>query len=174
MSIYTKTGDGGETSLFGGVRVKKNDQQVKAYGVVDELEAFIGILITKIKSTPDKEFLTEIQHDLYKVMNTLSGGKKGIQISANDVTKLEKKIDAIEKKLPKLTRFILQQGSELSAWFHIVRTVCRRAERSTVGFVLSADSPKKEHEIVIKYLNRLSDYFFVMARFYNHKKEIVT
>jgi len=174
MSIYTKTGDQGETSLFGGIRIKKNDQQVKAYGVIDELSSFIGLVISTIKTETDREFLTEIQRDLHKIMAILSGSRIDLRNQQKRIIIIEKKIDAPEKKLLPLRRFILPQGGLESSWFHVLRTVCRRAERSAVGFVLNTKKPKKEYDIIIKYLNRLSDYFFVMARVYNRKKEIVT
>lgn len=172
MSIYTKTGDRGETSLFGGVRVLKSNIQIEAYGSVDELDSFIGLVLTKVDNADDKVFLTKIQRNLYRIMNVLANGKKEVIITKNEVSKIEKKIDVFDKKLPTLTRFILQQGGEMSCWFHVLRTVCRRAERRVVSFVLSENKQKKEYQIIVKYLNRLSDLFFMMARQYNSQKEI--
>jgi len=163
MKIYTKTGDNGTTALFGGRRLPKSDPQVVAYGSVDELTSFIGLLLAKITSESDKKFLTDIQKDLYIIMSSLSGASIHSSVLKEKVIQLEKKIDEIELKLPKLIRFILPQGSETTALSHIARTVCRRAEREVVKV--------KSLPLILQYLNRLSDFLFVLARSYN-KKEI--
>jgi len=165
MKIYTKTGDNGTTALFGGKRVLKSDPQVNAYGCIDELTSFLGLLIEKIILSSDKEFLTDVQKDLYTIMSLLSGGTVKNNSLEKNVIEIEKRIDEIESKLPKLTRFILPQGSEASALAHIARAVCRRAEREIVAI--------KTDLVVVKYLNRLSDFLFVLARFYS-KKEVFT
>lgn len=162
MKIYTKTGDNGTTSLFGGQRVLKSDLQVMAYGSVDELSSFIGLLIEKV-SVSDKQFLTNVQDNLYVIMSLLSGAPEQNNTLEKNVIEIEKRIDEIEKSLPKLTLFILPQGSEASALAHIARAVCRRAEREVVR---SFDKIQ-----ILQYLNRLSDFLFVLARFYN-KKEV--
>lgn len=176
MSIYTKTGDRGETGLFGGKRVKKYDPQIEAYGSVDELSSFIGLVISKISDEKDKLFLTNIQKCLYLMMGTLCGAKTDLSSLNNQIKKFEKYIDAVDKKLPRLTRFILPQGTEESAWFHIVRVNCRRAERNIVEFFQKPSSAKASagEAVIIKYINRLSDLFFMMAREYNKNREIVT
>lgn len=167
MPIYTKTGDGGTTSVYGGKRILKSDLQVEACGSVDELSSFIGVLIAKIKNKGDKIFLTEIQKDLYQIMALLSGAKiKNFKVGER-VKKIEQKIDLISSKLPKLSQFILPQGTETSALFQVVRTVCRRAERRVVKLSKLPTSNLQHPTSIITYLNRLSDLFFVLARFYN-------
>lgn len=163
MPIYTRTGDNGTTALFGGRRVSKSDPQVVAYGSVDELTSFIGFLIEKVSSS-DKEFLTDIQNNLYIIMSFLSGAPLKNSSLALEVKKIEKRIDEMEEKLPKLTHFILPQGSKQTSLAHVARTVCRRAEREVVRCF--------EKSQILPYLNRLSDYLFVLARLYN-KKEIL-
>ena len=175
MPIYTKTGDRGTTALFGGKRVKKYDPQIEAYGSVDELTSFIGLVISKIKNKQDKIFLTNIQKCLYQMMGTLCGATTDLSNLESEVTKFEKYIDSVDKKLPKLTRFILPQGTEASAWFHILRITCRKAERNVVYYFESNEAMKESsNESILKYLNRMSDLFFMMARMYNKGQEIVT
>ena len=165
MPIYTKTGDSGETSLFGGKRVKKYDKQIEAYGSVDELSSHIGLVISRLKDKRHIELLTLIQKDLYIMMATLSGAKTELKDLKKHITIFEKDIDLIDKKLGKLTRFILPQGGEVASLFHIARTVCRRAERDVVRF--------SNNGIIVKYFNRLSDLLFMMARWYGREKEVV-
>ena len=171
MKIYTKTGDNGTTALFGGKRLLKSDPQISAYGTIDELTSFIGFLIAKITLISDKAFLTDIQKGLYIIMTSLSGSPIQENLLRKSVLKLENKIDEVEVKLPKLTHFILPQGNEITALYHIARTVTRRAERETVKHYEKAkDSKSKIY--ALQYLKRLSDFFFVMARLYN-KKEVL-
>lgn len=199
MAIYTKTGDDGTTGLFGGKRVKKYDAQIEAYGSVDELTSFIGIVIAKLPPSPsrhqdygrqarlrrarkkekDRELLAHIQKDLYEMMGVLClpagrqvGGTVELKAIEKHIQLFEKKIDELDKKLPKLTRFILPQGTETSSWFHVLRTVCRRAERNVVRFFNGQSL--RDREIIVQYLNRLSDLFFMMARWYGKGKEVVT
>lgn len=167
MSIYTRTGDKGETSLYGGKRVLKSSSPVAAYGSIDELTSFIGLVIAKLKSKEDKVFLTRAQKDLYLVMSKLSGAPVDISPLEKTVFEFERRIDEMEQKLPKLTRFILPQGTGLSSWFHVLRVVCRRAERSVIA-------TRNNQPVIIKYVNRLSDLFFTYARWYNKGKEIKT
>src|SRR3990167_3453030 len=117
MSIYTRTGDKGTTSLFGGKRVSKSDHQVEAYGSVDELSSFVGLLVSKLRTTNHE--LINIQKDLYKIMAYLSGAKVDVRFLDRRVLDFEKEIDTIEKKLSRLTRFILPGGNEVSSLFHI-------------------------------------------------------
>ncbi len=173
MPIYTKAGDDGTTVLFGGRRVIKSDPQIKAYGSVDELSSFVGLLIAKNISSEDKDFLTRVQHNLYTIMSMLSGSQVKNRLNL-EVERLEKKIDSIEKKLPELTHFILPQGNELTSLIHIARTVCRRAEREVVDCFKKIQNPSASRRTkfqILKYLNRLSDFLFILARHYN-KKEI--
>jgi cob(I)alamin adenosyltransferase len=168
MAIYTRTGDKGQTSLYGGKRVSKSNLQVEAYGSVDELLSFIGLLIAKIKNKDDKTFLTSLQKDLYQIMSLLSGAEiKNFRLGER-VKKIEKKIDSLSFRLPELHQFILPRGNEVSCLFHIARTVCRRAERHV------AKLPITNYQLpIIKYLNRLSDLLFVFSRWYNRKEEIM-
>jgi cob(I)alamin adenosyltransferase len=153
VSIYTRGGDSGETSLIGR-RCSKADPLVEAYGTVDELNSVIGVTITEVKNDDIKEILNDIQSMLYVLGADLSGSEK--KITSQDVRDIEKIIDIYDAKLPKLTSFIRPKG-----WLHICRTVCRRAERR-------ADAVRDNVNLqAIVYLNRLSDLFFVLARVSN-------
>ncbi|OGK40694.1 ATP:cob(I)alamin adenosyltransferase [Candidatus Roizmanbacteria bacterium RIFCSPLOWO2_01_FULL_37_12] len=172
MAIYTRTGDKGETSLFGGKRISKSSFQVEAYGSVDELTSFLGLVAAKIKKHNFN--LLEIQKDLYKIMAFLAGAKTDLSFLENKVKNVENEIDRMDKKLPKLTKFILPGGTELSSWFHILRITCRRSERSTVRFFSSNSTIQQYNNItILKYLNRLSDLFFTLARFHNKRKDVL-
>ncbi len=176
MPIYTRTGDKGTTALFGGKRVSKSDLQVEAYGSIDELSSFLGLTISKVSNLKSKVYLIEIQKDLYQIMGYLSGAKLDLKYLDRRVLDFEKKIDEIEKKLPKLTRFILPGGNELSAWFHIARVSCRKSERNVIRLFESLSKPYtlNPNPFIVKYLNRLSDLFFTLARWHGKGKEIVT
>lgn len=174
MPIYTRTGDRGTTALFGGKRVSKSDLQVEAYGSVDELSSQLGLTISKLKAKSEKLFLINIQKDLYKIMAFLSGAKVDLSYLDHRVADFEKEIDKIDKKLPKLTRFILPGGTEISSLFHICRTSCRRSERNVIRFSEATSKPAHQQTLVIKYLNRLSDLFFTLARLHSKDKEILT
>lgn len=174
MAIYTRTGDKGTTSLFGGKRVSKSNIQVEAYGSIDELSSFLGLTISKLTTKSQKLFLIAIQKDLYKIMAYLASAKEDLRFLDNRVVEFEKKIDEIEVKLPKLTRFILPGGKELSSWFHILRVTCRRSERNVVRLNNNVTMKQFNNAVVIKYLNRLSDFFFTLARWYGRKSEIST
>ena len=174
MKIYTKTGDLGETSLYGGRRVVKNDLQVETYGTVDELSSFLGLSISKTP-TSEKQFLIEIQKDLWKVMAVLSGSTDDLSFLEERIAAFEKKIDTLTKKLPELRRFILPGGNELSSLFHVTRTICRKAERRCVGLGNAHLKLKiKNFKLIVKYLNRLSDLLFTYARWYGKNEEITT
>lgn len=173
MPIYTKTGDRGTTGLYGGKRVKKYDQQIETYGSVDELSSFIGLVISKLKNKKHKLFLTYIQKDLYSMMGLLCGAKVDLKSLEKNVIEFEKQIDEFDKKLPKLTRFVLPQGSEISSLFHILRVTCRKAERNIVNYSDHSNTTSNM-PVVIKYINRLSDLFFTFARFYAKGREVVT
>ncbi len=167
MSIYTKTGDKGETSLFGKTRVSKSDPTINACGTIDELESFIGLVISKLEKKEDKELLTDIQTNLYKIMGYVVGARKGDMVASTDVLVLEKRIDEIQDHIPKLTRFILPQGTEVGAWFHVLRAITRRAERVLVSLEI-------DDEIILQYINRLSDLFFMLARQYNESVDEIS
>lgn len=170
MKIYTKTGDNGETSLFGGKRVWKDDLRIAAYGSVDELNALIGITITEIEKPELIQILMSIQNDLFILGSDLATPLDKVnknfvvpRIQKDNYEKLERLIDEIDIKLPELKNFILPGGTKGSANLHLARTVCRRAEREVVTL-------SKNEEINIEseiFLNRLSDLLFVLARYNN-------
>lgn len=171
MSIVTKTGDSGETGLIGGSRVSKNSPFMHAIGSVDELNASVGVLRTFKNDTQTKKIFEQIQNDLFVVGAELADpGKKSSHtphITASHVHFLEERIYAIEKKLPPLRNFILPTGTPFAAHLHLARAICRRAERWVTGL----HTGKKTNEVAeprlgltIKYLNRLSDLLFVLAR----------
>ncbi len=167
MPIYTKTGDRGTTALYGGKRVSKSDARVEAYGTADELSSFIGLTASKMKKMTDREILIDIQKDLYLIMANLSGSKTDLAPLEGRILEFEKRIDEMDKTLPRLTKFIIPGGSEESSWFQVLRVLTRRAERKVVGLTDSG------YEMPIKYLNRLSDLFFTLARFHNKDREII-
>jgi len=164
VRIYTKTGDKGTTSLFGGKRVSKDDPQVRAYGAVDEFSTTLGVVMTTNVSEGDKELLTKVQRNLYHAMNALCGGIMDESILTGHTKEIEAYIDEVENELPKLHRFILPQGTPESVWFHMARTVCRRAEREVIAWVTQQNT---SFDVICMYLNRLSDLLFVLSRRYN-------
>lgn len=159
MSISTKKGDEGMTSLIGGQRVKKCDDRVEAYGTIDELSAFIGVLHDSLLAGDQtKEFLMQIQRNLFTIEAVLAspGDPTFPHLSEDALTQLEKGIMAIENGLPPLREWVIPGGNVTASYCHVCRTVCRRAERHAVK--IGADG------VELAYLNRLSDYFFVLAR----------
>ena len=169
MKIYTKTGDNGDTSLFGGGRVSKNSLRIEAYGTVDELNSIIG-LARSFGLTEEGERLCEtIQNDLFVLgadLATPPGSRVKIdRITHDHVIRMEHFIDGLEDTLPKLRFFILPGGTQAASSLHMARTVCRRAERKTVQARIEEDIS----DDCIHYLNRLSDLLFVMARYENHQ-----
>lgn len=174
MAIYTKTGDQGTTSLYQGKRVLKSDPQIEASGSIDELSSFIGLVISIIPQKKLAQQLTLIQKNLYQIMAFLSGKNLDLMPLEKTVVFFEQYIDNSTLKLPKLTSFILPQGSAFSGWFHVLRTVCRRAEINVVKiFKIKLAAGNQQQNIIIKFLNRLSDFFFILARENNLKKELV-
>ena len=167
MPIYTRTGDDGTTSLFGGKRVLKCEELVDVYGSIDEFNSWMGLINAQLKIP-----LSDIQSDLLTIGSRLAGGKLSLQFLVSRITDMEKDIDRMDAKLPKLTNFILPGGSELASQIHITRSICRRVERQTVAL-----SKKQQVDpVIIKYLNRLSDLLFTLARFINKQgniKEVV-
>ncbi|MEX2594433.1 MAG: cob(I)yrinic acid a,c-diamide adenosyltransferase [Anditalea sp.] len=165
MKIYTKTGDAGTTALLGGIRVSKAHLRIDAYGTVDELNAYIGLLRDQETNHKRAFFLKEIQEILFTLGASLaaSPGKDKVKkptIHSGDVVALEKEIDAMEDNLAPLTKFILPGGHQVVSFCHLARTVCRRSERC----VITLHEQEQVEEIIIKYLNRLSDYLFVLGR----------
>ncbi|PKL83286.1 MAG: ATP:cob(I)alamin adenosyltransferase [Ignavibacteriae bacterium HGW-Ignavibacteriae-3] len=170
MKIYTKTGDKGETSLFGGKRVRKDDQRIKAYGTVDELNAILGVAHSELINKELKDVIVGIQNDLFTVGSDLSSPleneNKNYTIpraNADQIIRLENLIDQYDSLLPPLKNFILPGGLKGAAVLHQARTVCRRAEREVVAL---AGTEEINDQIEV-YLNRLSDMLFVLARFEN-------
>ena len=170
MKIYTKTGDGGNTGLQGNFRIAKSHPRIISYGTVDEANASLGIVLTNSLDDDITEILTEIQNDLFLVGADLSNPNLSIvknRVTLDMVKKLEQHIDKFELELPPLTNFILPGGHIAAAQLHYVRTVVRRAETQVVQL-----SEKDEiNSNCIKYLNRLSDLFFVMGRLINKRKD---
>ena len=171
MKIYTRTGDSGETALLGGKRVSKADPRVAAYGEVDELNAWLGLVRSIGSDAGLAAMLERIQRDLFAIGARLAdpGSKVAHRVAKTDVTgddvkRLEDWIDLLESEVPVLRRFILAGGSRAGASLHVARTICRRAERS----VVSLGTEHVEPEILV-YLNRLSDLLFVMARVANRR-----
>ncbi len=170
MKIYTRTGDAGETSLFDGSRVSKADSRVDAYGDVDELNAWLGLARAARLDADLDQPLVRIQQDLFALGAQLADPGERIaervlkaSLADADVERLEALIDRLESELPPLRRFILAGGSPAGAALHVARTVCRRAERRIVSLAPVPDA------VLIKYVNRLSDLLFVLARVVNHR-----
>jgi cob(I)alamin adenosyltransferase len=173
MKIYTKRGDTGETGLFGGSRVPKDDLRIRTYGTLDELNAVLGIVLSETGvPTEVQRSLIRVQGELFQLgaeLATPRGKTVGIQmLDLSQIESLEKEIDAWEAVLPPLKTFILPGGSTSAAKAHLARTVSRRAERELV--TLNRAEPVRP--VVLQYLNRLSDYLFVLARYLNHKMKI--
>lgn len=166
MKIYTKTGDTGQTGLFGGGRVSKDALRVHAYGAVDELNAVLGVTRTIGLDATLDTLLARIQDELFVLGADLAtpGEAKYIpRVSSEYVTRLEEEIDQFETELEPLKQFILPGGTPAAAYLHLARTVCRRAERQ----VVSLQAAEELNPITLLYLNRLSDWFFVLARLAN-------
>lgn len=169
MKIYTKTGDHGETALWGGQRVSKDALRIQAYGTVDECNAVLGLARTVSQNLPLDAFLAHLQNLLFVVGSDLASPVESAHIprvTAQHILDLEAHIDALEADLPPLTQFILPGGSPLAAHLHLARTVCRRAERLVVS-LQQTDSQLNPHVLI--FLNRLSDWLFVAARAANHQ-----
>ena len=165
MKIYTKTGDKGTTALIGGARVPKYHEKIEAYGTVDELNSFVGLIRDQNIDNHIKDVLFVIQNTLFILESSLaqddSGNTKLLpQLTGSDIKLLEDEIDDMNKTLPPLKAFILPGGHTTVSYCHIARTVCRRAER----LVIKLSVNYKVNPLEIQYLNRLSDYFFVLAR----------
>ncbi|HXA00913.1 MAG TPA: cob(I)yrinic acid a,c-diamide adenosyltransferase [Cytophagaceae bacterium] len=165
MKIYTKTGDKGKTSLIGGTRVLKSEDRINAYGTIDELNSHIGLLRDQDVNNNRKEILKEIQDRLFTIGALLASDPEKSKMKVpdlldDDVKLLEKKIDGMEAELVPLKEFVLPGGHQSVSFCHIARCVCRRAER----LVVSLEQKEFVPELVVIYLNRLSDYLFVLSR----------
>lgn len=165
MKIYTKKGDKGQTSLFGGKKLYKDDKRIEAYGTIDEFNSNVGLIIASIKDDLMQERLLEIQKNLFTIGAILATDPRKIHLvkafKSEAIDQVEKWIDEMEKELPELKSFILPSGSLAVGHTHVARTVCRRAERRIVSLL-----SEEEDETVdfLVYINRLSDFFFVLAR----------
>lgn len=165
MKIYTKTGDSGSTSLFGGKRVSKSDVRIHAYGTVDELNSWMGLLSDQEINQDRRALLTGIQNCLFVIGSMLAAepGNEKIKIPhirEEDILILERSIDAMELVLPPMRNFILPGGHPAVSYCHIARTVCRRAERYTIQL----SETETVDPVIVKFLNRLSDFLFVLSR----------
>jgi cob(I)alamin adenosyltransferase len=171
FKIYTKTGDGGNTSLIGGTKVAKNNIRIDAYGTIDELNSYIGLIGDQVNDTRTKSTLKEIQDRLFTIGSTLATDPEKQtaihlpDLLEDDVALLEKEIDSMHEVLPVMKHFILPGGHVAVSTIHIARCVCRRAERLCVGM---KEQNLFVDPLVIKYVNRLSDYLFVAARYTGH------
>ncbi|HEV8291023.1 MAG TPA: cob(I)yrinic acid a,c-diamide adenosyltransferase [Tepidisphaeraceae bacterium] len=176
MKIYTRTGDDGSTGLFGGGRVRKSDPRIECYGTIDELNAAIGLAAAAVEGEAGspagyemRDWLRQIQHELFNIGSHLAtpaespSAAKLPPLEESIVARLEMQMDQADEQLAKLRQFILPAGDEAACRLHLARTICRRAERRIVAFAM--DRPVSA--LIITYLNRLSDWLFVMARLAN-------
>ena len=166
MKIYTRTGDDGTTGLIGGTRLKKNNIRLEAYGTVDELNSYIGVVRSQYTESHADSVLERIQHKLFVIGAHLATDerdemiKKQLPVDMTDILLLEDEIDRMIEVLPPLNNFILPGGSKATSFCHVARTVCRRAERR----IVELGEKSKVDTILVKYINRLSDYLFVLSR----------
>ncbi len=165
--VYTGGGDTGKTSLIGGRRVSKSDQRLDAYGTIDELNANLGVLISLLENKEDKSLILKIQHELFTIGAYLATdfqdediASKAHGITEEEISVIELAIDEIDSSLPKLNNFVIPGGITASAVAHVCRTVCRRAERQIVA--IKEEFPSIDD--LLTYMNRLSDYLFVLSR----------
>lgn len=168
LKIYTKTGDKGTTSLIGGTKVSKSHIRIESYGTVDELNSWVGVLSDHIQDAATKQTLKEVQDRLFTIGSSLACDPdkepklKIPDLYEEDVVFLEKEIDRMNERLPEMKAFILPGGAPAVSFAHVARCVCRRAERTCVAM---QDESMEVAELITKYLNRLSDYLFVVARY---------
>lgn len=177
MKIYTKTGDKGQTSLFSGGRVPKHDLRIESYGTIDELNSYIGVIKDHSPEGEDLKLLHNIQDRLFSIGSILATepekmkDKKGNdrfklpKIKDEDIEELEQAMDEMNEKLPEMTHFLLPGGHPVVSFCHVGRCVCRRAERRVTA--LHSEEPVNEN--VLKYINRLSDFLFVLSRYWGKK-----
>ncbi|TRX57698.1 cob(I)yrinic acid a,c-diamide adenosyltransferase [Fulvivirga sp. M361] len=165
MKVYTKTGDKGTTSLFGGARVSKSHIRIESYGTVDELNSYIGLLKDQPVNQDRKDLLENIQDKMFTIGAILATepGNSKVKVptlSMEHVSSLEEAMDKMDESLPAMKNFVLPGGHQSVSYCHITRCICRRAERLTIAL----NETEPVDPVVIQYLNRLSDYFFVLAR----------
>jgi cob(I)alamin adenosyltransferase len=171
--IYTKTGDKGTTSLLGGKRISKGELKIEAYGTIDELNSWVGLLRDLSQKEERRELLKEIQDRLFTIGSEMASeldfdGKMLPDLYESDIDNLEKAMDNMNEKLPMLKHFILPGGHQIVSYAHIARTVCRRAERCAIRL----HDIEGLNFLIIKYLNRLSDYLFVLSRMISKEVEV--
>ena len=173
MKIYTRKGDAGQTSLIDGDMVNKHNLSVDAYGTIDELNSFLGLLKDYIKDDKIKDILNKIQIKLFSIGSILASGKnknisEKVKIEKKDVEYIELEIDRLNKDLPELKNFVIPGGHKTSSYSHVCRSICRRAERkiSELNNKSSVDSN------ILAYVNRLSDFFFVLSRFLKYSDNV--
>lgn len=165
FKIYTKTGDKGETSLIGGVRVPKFHIRIESYGTVDELNSYIGVIIDGLNGAPYSKVLREVQDRLFTIGSVLASDPvkskmKIPDVHEADIELLEREMDAMDATLPELKNFVLPGGNTVASHCHVARCICRRAERIVVHLASETEVP----DIIVRYLNRLSDYLFMLSR----------
>lgn len=165
FKIYTKTGDKGETSLIGGVRVPKFHLRIEGYGTVDELNSYLGLIIDGLNGHEATRVLREIQDRLFTIGSVLASDPvkskmKIPDVHESDITLLEEEMDRMDATLPELKNFVLPGGNIVASHCHVARCICRRAERIVVHLSTETEVP----EIIVRYLNRLSDYLFMLSR----------
>ncbi|MDZ7848448.1 MAG: cob(I)yrinic acid a,c-diamide adenosyltransferase [Owenweeksia sp.] len=169
MKIYTRKGDTGETSLIGGVRVSKTHLRIEAYGTVDELNSCLGLLRDAADHEGNDNFLVSIQHQLFTIGSELASSRNSKMeiphLTDEHIEALEREMDRMDNELPELRNFILPGGDLASSHCHLARCVCRRAERRVVALATEEAVDEK----IVRYLNRLSDFLFVLARFFTHQ-----
>ena len=178
MQIYTKTGDNGTTALYGGTRVLKNDLRIEAYGTVDELNSYLGLIRDQKEAVTERLFLIEIQKNLLHVgailatppeKAVLKNGKQRLDIAKMTSEQLlEQAMDEMNENLPEMTHFVLPGGQSIVSYCHVARCICRRAER----FIVALHQEEEVAPAVLKYINRLSDYLFVLARKFAFENEV--
>ena len=168
--VYTKKGDSGTTSLLSGRRVSKLYPEIKAVGALDELNSFVGLLRTEYKT--EGKLLEEIQWDLFNAGSMIINDNNSpiMNVTEDDIEVLETVMDALNEELPDLKNFIIPNGSKAVSYAHICRTICRRAEIEVLNCLVMENTERVA--IITKYLNRLSDFFFVLARFIGHKENV--
>jgi cob(I)alamin adenosyltransferase len=174
MKIYTKTGDNGTTGLFGGKRVNKNDLRIDAYGTIDELNSMLGVTDTEVKTAEIKEEINIIQNELFVVGSDLSSPVSSEpkkfdvpRINDSHIERIEKRIDYFQDQLPELKSFILPGGNKGASLLHLSRSICRRSERK----IAALSQNENIGNFILKFVNRLSDFLFVLARFENFKTD---
>ena len=174
MKIYTRTGDDGTTSLYGGTRLSKACVQVEAYGALDELTTTLGVFISHISEGEEARFIEDIQRDLYVIMGFLANAPTNLTKQGEKIALFEKKIDMLSEKLPLLNDFIIPGGSLASCWAHMARVSCRKAERVVISHLEKKRITNVNSGIMLVYLNRLSDLLFTYARAFNKEKDSIS